>query len=241
VKYRSAAEAAMSLSKDFSESELGNLSVWELPAIKGACAPSGNRGNAGQNQIPVLPTVEEIEAMQKLAFEEASRQGWREGYDKGLDQGRKEGFEQGRAELDQRIGEFQSLLNLLGEPLKNLDEQVEEELVGLSVAIARQLIRRELKTETDQIVAVIREAIQALPAYSRKIRISMHPEDAEFVRSALRVDEARPSWELLEDPLLTRGGCRVETETSRIDATVENRLNQVIAAVLGGERKQDQA
>lgn len=231
----------MSLSKDFSQSELGNLSLWELPSIKDTRAPAGNHGGAERNHIPTLPTVEKIEAMQKLAFEEASQQGWLEGYERAFEQGRKEGFEQGRSELDQRIGEFRSLLELLSEPLKNLDEQVEEELVGLSVAIARQLIRRELKTETDQIIAVIREAIQALPAYSRKIRISMHPDDAEFVRSALRVEDARPPWELFEDPLLTRGGCRIETETSRIDATVENRLNQVIAAVLGGERKQDPA
>ncbi|MGH8548224.1 MAG: flagellar assembly protein FliH [Methylococcales bacterium] len=231
----------MSLSKDFSQSELGNLSLWELPPIQDTRAPAFNRGGAEQDPIPALPTVEEIEAMQKLAFEEASKQGWREGYEKGFEQGRNEGFEQGRSDLDRSIGEFRSLLDLLSEPLNNLDEQVEEELVGLSVAIARHLVRRELKTETDQIIAVIREALQALPASARKIRISLNPDDAELVRSALRVDDARPPWELLEDPLLTRGGCRVETETSRIDATVENRLNQVIAAVLGGERKQDHA
>lgn len=239
----------MSLSKDFSESELGGLSLWELPAIKDAGGSVARRDCTGRKQLPALPTVEAIEAMQKLAFDEASKQGWREGYEKGLEQGRKDGFdqgrdagfEQGRSELDRRIAEFRSLTDLLSEPLKELDGQIEDELLGLSVAIARQLVRRELKTETDQIVAVIRESIQVLPAYARKIQIAMHPDDAEFVRTALRVEDAKPAWELLEDPLLTRGGCRVETETSRIDATVENRLNQVIAAVLGGERKQDHA
>ena len=38
---------------------------------------------------------------------------------------------------------------------------------------------------------------------------------------------------------LSRGGCRVSTDTSRIDATVENRVNAVIAEVLGGERDVD--
>lgn len=231
----------MSLSKDFSRSELGNLSLWELPLIKDPRAAPADRGSLGQSPNPGLPTVAAIEAMQKLAFEEASRQGWQEGYEKGLEQGRTEGFENGRSELDRIVEGFRSLVDLLSEPLKELDEQVEEELVGLSLAIARQLIRRELKTEPDQIVAVVRQAIQALPAYARKIQITMHPEDAEFVRKTLRVEDARPRWELLEDPLLSRGGCRVETETSRIDATVENRLHQVITAVLGGERRQDQS
>ena len=36
-----------------------------------------------------------------------------------------------------------------------------------------------------------------------------------------------------------RGGCKVLTDTSQIDASVESRLNAVIASVLGGQRKAD--
>ncbi|RMG30702.1 MAG: flagellar assembly protein FliH, partial [Gammaproteobacteria bacterium] len=46
-------------------------------------------------------------------------------------------------------------------------------------------------------------------------------------------------WKLVEDPTLSRGGCRVETESSRIDATVEQRLHAVLARFLGGERQGD--
>jgi flagellar assembly protein FliH len=239
----------MNSSKDFSPSELDRLSRWKLPAVKDTREPPVNQSSNSQKKIPALPTVNDIEQMQRMAFEEASKQGWQEGYEKGLEQGRTEGLEQGRkkgledgrAELDLKIHKLQDLIGLLVEPLKKLDLEVEEELVALAVSIARQLVRRELKTENDQIVAVVRESVRALPAYARKVKISIHPDDAELVRSALHVDDAKAKWELQEDPLLTRGGCRVDTETSRIDATVENRLNQVIAAVLGGERRQDSA
>lgn len=237
----------MSLSKDFSDLELANLALWKLPSIKDPHNSDKEPDVPDSDSVPARPTTEDIEAMQKVAFDEASKLGRQAGYEKGLEEGRKEGFEQGRQQgieqgrekIERRIREFEKLMDLLDEPLNELDEQVEEELVALSVAIAKQLVRRELQTANDRIVAVIREAIQALPSYSRNIRISMHPEDAELVRSVLRVDEAEPKWEILEDPLLTRGGCLVETQTSRIDATLENRLNQVIAAVLGGERGQD--
>ncbi|MGR9107007.1 MAG: flagellar assembly protein FliH [Gammaproteobacteria bacterium] len=237
----------MSLSKEFSPAELANLSLWELPSVMDSRGTAPDSRAADCDLMPTLPTVEQIEAIQKTAFEEAARQGWQEGYQKGMEEGRtegfehgrREGFEQGRSDLDQRIQEFRDLADLLSGPLHELDAEVEEELLALCIAIARQLVRRELKTERDQIVAVIREAILALPASARAIRIAIHPEDADLVRSTLRVDEAKPRWELLEDPLLTRGGCRIETESSRIDATVENRLNQVISALLGGERKRD--
>jgi flagellar assembly protein FliH len=48
-----------------------------------------------------------------------------------------------------------------------------------------------------------------------------------------------PAWTINEDPLITRGGCKIDTDVSHIDATVENRLAAVIATVFGGERNRD--
>jgi len=42
----------------------------------------------------------------------------------------------------------------------------------------------------------------------------------------------------VEDPVITRGGCRISSENSSIDAQVETRLGAAIAAVLGDERIQ---
>jgi hypothetical protein len=41
---------------------------------------------------------------------------------------------------------------------------------------------------------------------------------------------------LLEDPLMSRGGCRVEAEASRIDARLETRVAAAMVAILGDER-----
>ncbi|MGB1702877.1 MAG: FliH/SctL family protein, partial [Cycloclasticus sp.] len=77
----------------------------------------------------------------------------------------------------------------------------------------KQLIRRELKAGAGQVVGVVQEALTALPSSSQNIKLFLHPEDAELVKSALSLeDEAR--WEVVEDPVVTRGGCRVETDVS---------------------------
>jgi flagellar assembly protein FliH len=47
------------------------------------------------------------------------------------------------------------------------------------------------------------------------------------------------SWKLIEDPMITRGGCEVSAPPSTINATLENRLSALAASVLGGEREQD--
>jgi flagellar assembly protein FliH len=188
-------------------------------------------------------TVDQIEAMQKQAYDEAFAQGKKDGYSEGHSEGFKEGSKQGYEENEQvlqdKATQFVSLMESLSQPFKVLDAEVEQELVKLAMAIATQIIRREIKMDPGQIIAAVREAINILPLSSQKTSLFLHPEDAGLVRSALPLDEISPAWRIVEDPLITRGGCKVDTEISHIDATVENRLAAVIANLFGGEREHD--
>ncbi len=105
--------------------------------------------------------------------------------------------------------------------------------------IARQLVRRELQTDPAQVVGVVREALAVLPLATREVRLVLHPEDATLVREALALHESTEQLQIEEDPVQSRVGCRVLSEASQIDATVESRLNAVIANVLGGQRSSD--
>jgi flagellar assembly protein FliH len=97
-------------------------------------------------------------------------------------------------------------------------------------------VRRELKTQPDEIIAVVRETVGLLPIVARQVRVHLHPEDAELVRSRLAIASGEVAWSIVEDPMLARGGCRVTSETSNIDAQLEQRLGAAIATVLGDER-----
>lgn len=160
-------------------------------------------------------------------------------YQQGFTQGYNEGLEKGQKEISEHVAYLQSLMATLSMPLLDLDKQVVDELVELSMAVVRQLVRRELKISPGEVVAVVKEALSLLPVTSGDVRLELHPEDAALVRSALLGQDGEAPWQIVEDPVLSRGGCRVSTNTSRIDATVENRINAAIAAVLGGERQVD--
>ncbi len=244
----------------FSEAELEALDLWNVQEQFGEKRKTTFPGLERKSKPASEPaglTVNDIEAIQKQAFEEAFAQGKKEGYEEGLQRGieagNKQGFEQGLKEgatkgyeekitlLQEQAAEFVSLLESLSEPFKVLDEAIEQELVDLAIGIANQLIRREIKIDPGQIVAVIREAVNALPQASQQLTLHLHPADAELVRNSLTLDEISPPWKLLEEPLITRGGCKVETETSKIDTTVENRLAAIVTNILGGERAQDKS
>jgi len=231
----------MSLSKTprFTASELEALRLWSMPDVSGAeDIKEPEPVELEEEPTPVL-TVDEIEAMQKQAYDEAFAQGKMHGFQQGFDEGSKKGYEDNLHLLQSQAATLIGLLESLSEPFKRLDEEVEKELVKLVIGIATQIIRREIKLDPGQIVAVVRETINVLPLASQKISLKLHPEDAEVVRSALALDEMSPSWGIVEDPLVTRGGCEVDTEISHVDATVEHRLAAVIATLLGGEREHD--
>ncbi len=197
---------------------------WQVPAIDPALDASLEQQGARHSG---LLTAEQIEEIQDRAY--------REGYAQGLGEGRAAGTAQVQAE----VGRLQALLRVLERPFDELDQAVEEQVVTLTITLARQIIRRELKLEPGQILAVVREAMAALPAAAREVRLHLHPEDAELVRESLSLSEHRPSWQIVEDPVLNRGDCRVSSDSSQIDARVETRLNAVIASMLGGERAGD--
>jgi flagellar assembly protein FliH len=167
----------------------------------------------------------------------------RTAYQESFAAGKEAGLAAARAEmqplLDQlkaQVANLESMLGKLSRPFTDLDAQVEQQLVSLSLTVARQLVRRELKMDPAQVIAVIRESVGLLPAAARDVRVHLHPEDAAVVRERLATPSAERAWTIIEDPVMSRGGCRVTTDTAQIDARLETRIGTVISTVLGDER-----
>ncbi len=151
----------------------------------------------------------------------------------GFEQGYQEGLAAAREQLLAQGAVLQQLLQTLATPLNELDDQVERELVTLAMTVARQVIYSELKTDPGLVAVAVRKAISVLPASMRDVRLHLHPDDAQLVRELLPAGQEEGSWQIIEDVVHGRGGCRVSTQTSQVDATLESRLERVIAAVLG--------
>jgi flagellar assembly protein FliH len=193
-------------------SSSGNAAArWDVPALDGSAGPG-------------YLTAGRLEALQKEAYDEA----WQQGFE--------EGVAAGREDVAMRAGRLDVLLGRLAQPFEELDDTVEKHLVELAMTVVQQLFRRELRQDPSHIVGVVREAIQLLPVASRSVRVRLHPEDATFVRELLPASEGERAWTIVEDPMIERGGCKVVTEQSQIDAQAESRLKAVIAAICDERR-----
>jgi flagellar assembly protein FliH len=201
-----------------------NAQRWDLPSVEGAAMP--RPGAKGVN-VMHLSLVE--------------REAWQHGYK----DGHVEGVRKGEAELAKRIAEvdvkvaaLEAILGTLARPLDELDATIETELTRLALAIAKHLVRRELKIDPTQIIGIIRHTLSLLPLSARNIRIHLHPDDAAIVRERLARASGEQEWQLAEDPLMARGGCRLTTDNSSVDARFEASVAAVIAGLLGDDRSE---
>ncbi|MFC5458258.1 flagellar assembly protein FliH [Massilia niabensis] len=166
------------------------------------------------------------------------RQGQQDGYDAGFEAARAEGYAAGQAEGLQRgleEGRAQALAHLdqIGKPvdaalkaLKKLKSDFKtaqrKEVVDLVGKIARQVIRAELALQPTQLLALVDEALAAMPPARDAIEVLMNPEELRRV-SELDPKRAR-KWNLLADPSLAPGEIRVKAGDHEVDAGCQGRL-----------------
>ena len=197
---------------------MSELASWALPEVSG----------------PVVGRRRQREDLQLI-----EREAWDAGYAAGRDAGAaaiRAEQQQGLEVLQERVQRFAGLLDLMTRPLDELDDSVFESLRVVVEAIVRQLMRRELKTGPEQIVGVVRAAVSELPLAAREVRVHLHPDDAAVLRAQLAEPASDRAWRIVEDPVLTRGGCRVSSENSTIDARLETRIGAAVALALGDAR-----
>jgi flagellar assembly protein FliH len=194
---------------------------WRLPEVDGPII--------GRSREDRRAAVAEESA--RLALKEAEARG----YEAGMARARAETGAR-LAALQERVQRLDAALHLLARPLEQLDADIENELAQLALAVGKQLARRELRLEPAQVIAILREALALLPAAAREVRVHLHPEDAATVREHLTAPASERAWTIVEDPTLSRGGCVIHSQSSRIDSRLESRIAAVAASALGDER-----
>lgn len=170
-----------------------------------------------------------LEEGRRQGLEEGHQEGFRAGYEEGVAAGRSEGLQQGSEQAARQLQTMDSLLTHLTHALNEQDYQLEQALFNLVKEISRQVVQRELLTDSGHIMQVVQQALDTLPPTRDNVRILVHPDDHALVTQAAEQNEEK--WRVIASRDISAGGCRVETEYSAADFTVEQRFAQAIEQI----------
>ncbi|MCP4270921.1 MAG: flagellar assembly protein FliH [Gammaproteobacteria bacterium] len=215
-----------------SDKEKSGFNIWSPPEVIGQTINADQidaRKTVSASSTGAGPvTAQSLEEIRKAAYLE------------GLEKGKSEGKEQVLVKQKQITNQLKGILQSCHQQASIFDQEICEQLVAITVSVAKQVIRRELNTDPEQIMAVIREAISCLPASSEKLLLKLHPDDAALVREIYHLDEEPDrTWKIFEDPGLQRGGCIINSESSLVNADLDARIATIVSQLLGGERSDD--
>lgn len=149
-------------------------------------------------------------------------------YDEGYDKGFTDAIS---AKQQQHVQELSDIVHALkNASQKKEDTELEQEIIGLAMDIAKLVIRQELSIEPALIAQLVKAGLQRLHAHKADTScVYLHPDDAECVRQQVTLPS---DFTLVDDPALERGDCRIESGASIVGVGVDDWL-QSIAAELG--------
>ena len=205
---------------------------WEVAAFdeaEQAAARAAKAAESTPETTPDAPDAPDAESVSALALPTAAdiERIHQEAHQQGFDAG----FSEGQAAAQALADQMSALLTHLPAALKDVDQQIAEQLLATATEIAHQVVRQTLQIKPEMILPVVREAVASLNVLNGHPALFLHPDDARLVRQKIGEQLTHNNWRIIEDAGLTRGGCRVEMGASEVDATVETRWRRVIEAM----------
>ena len=151
------------------------------------------------------------------------------------EQARRQGAAEGREAMSRELASSLIAFANAGQSLIILEEQLiaryAPHMVRLALEIAEKVIGHAVEVD-EQIAESVLERAKYEAAHARQIRIWLHPDDLKFLAEArpelLRVESTNGrTIEIVGAVDVGRGGCRLETESGIVDATLPTQLDEI--------------
>jgi flagellar assembly protein FliH len=196
------------------------------------------RARAGAERL-LIEAQKEAENLKQQGQAQGYAQGHREGMAKGLDDGTKSGHAAALAENKAQLAQVWTALTAAVQQLDTARVALESagltEVIALATGIARRVTKRQAAIDPMVLTENIREAMK-LAVQAADVRIVVNPAQRKTLVEEL--PKLQLTWpnlkhvELVDDPAISPGGCRLLTRHGEVDAQIDGQLDRVIGELL---------
>ena len=153
----------------------------------------------------------------------------REATTKGYAQGERAGAEAAAHRSEAMLRQLSQTIDELAGLRAELLQKTERQVVELALAIAGRVLRRELSIDRELLVAMARVAIERL-GENTSATIRLNPEDYAVIGAHTHLGDSAVV-RVVSDPLVSSGGCLVQSDFGLIDAGIDAQLGEMASAL----------
>jgi flagellar assembly protein FliH len=198
--------------------------IWKLVSLD---------SNSARGQEAAAPDVEAVRALLQQECERKVREAHTAGVREGESAGRSRAAEEIQPVLERLARSIDEMSQLRA----RFRREAEADMVRLSLAIARRILRRELAVDPDAMHGLVLGALEKLQ--SQEIcRVRVHPSHATQVTAYLRKAVPGSTIEVIPDTAREPGAVIFEADRGNLDASVDSQLQEIERGLIDRLRKQ---
>ena len=180
---------------------------------------------------------EKVQAEVEIKLAELRARAYEEGFEKGREEGKQKAETEFFDIVQPQFEQFSGLLDLFDRMKTEVYAANEAFLMQIVFQVSKHVMLAELKTDREYVKRLTAQLIEKLGA-KENIRIKVSRDDyanLEQIRDFLKTqfpDLKNVQIDVSDD--LKLGGIKIETDLSRVNASVEEQINSIEAALTGG-------
>ena len=139
-----------------------------------------------------------------------------------------EGYQEGLKNAEQDISNLTDAIITFMSAKEKIYDEVAPKILEISMEVAKKIIKKEVETDKDIILGMIKEALEKLNKNEKQIVIKVSPEDKEYVKNnidnLLEKLQIEAKISVQQDIKLSMGSVIVETNNGLVDASIDTGL-----------------
>jgi flagellar assembly protein FliH len=149
-----------------------------------------------------------------------------EAHAKGRREGEAAGHSRASADLKPVIERLATTIDELANLRPRLRREAEADMIKLSLAIARRVLRRELAIDPEALHGLVLAALEKLQG-QELCRVRVHPTQAAAISAYLANSPGGQRVEVVAEASGEPGAAVFETQRGNLDASVESQLHEI--------------
>jgi flagellar assembly protein FliH len=174
--------------------------------------------------VPAGPSWDEYRELEQRCRQLEARlpEAERQGRDAGRKEGESKALEQYEAALERMTRSAEQMASLRA----RLRREAEHDVVQLSLAIARRVLRRELSIDPDALAGLVRTALERVELRETQA-VRVHPSGAPHITALLERIGGPTRIQVSPDASLEPGALILETQRGQLDASIHVQLEEI--------------